>query len=1001
MRRLLIFFGLILIALSVFLGFNFDRLVDGELRPWVVTKAATALNADVRIGRLELNWGRLELTGVQVTRPGELRLKVEGVVVHYSLAGLWGRRLEEVVVRQPELEWELTDEGEAKAASWPPQPPLRVGGWTVEDGRLLLTLGNDRLLLRQLAAAGNLDSQYTVTANALLGTAPGEALALSGHGSWEGPPELTITSLLWAGRSLLQAPVAIVPGAKSLEVALALEQLDAADAARLLAALDREPPWLPELDWKVTAPKLTVGIDGERLTLQLESAAGEVRRQSERWPWESLRLQLADTAGGWDIDGEVGLPAQARLQLAGSWDEERFRGRWQLTAPSPAKLSTAFGFKLPPPAEGLQELTLAGDLQATAADVAIERVRLAARLPGGGKLAGVLAGRWQEGVVNLEATDLGVWQGAGRLATASLKLAGRPAEAEWRGDWQLQVPDVHRLSQMLAIAVPANVPNLQQLELQGKLATADGRLLLPTTKVSGRLLGSGLTGRLSAQLTVRQLAAGWRFEVAQLAATELDYMAPDGLAGITGGSLRLAGTLAWQEELTFVLHGEATAVEALAGSWYADLGGLPLRLEMEGDWAPASGRFGLRSGRLNLADLVTARLQGSLAEERLELQGEVAVPKLDGAFQDRLRLLAAGQLPGLEQLEMAGAATASGAANWSPQGWKIEAFVRPAGVTISRGETMRLAGLTGELPLLLQRGPASPTTERIATLKWDELKAGPMSSSDGAVRVTAGPNRWRLLEPLRLPAGGGQLELTAFALTLAETGPDVHASLKATDVEMVEISRELGWTEMGGRLGVELPDIRFTGNEIRTGGEALLEVFNGTVLMRNLLIKEPFSSYPTYHADIDFTGIDLQPMTQAFDFGEMNGVADGSILGLRLFGQVPSAFLAKLETREKGTRNISVKALRNLNTLSQGGLSAILSQGIYRFIDFYRYRKIGIRCSLQNDVLRLEGTARSGDTTYLVDGGWLPPRIDIIVSSPTISFQEMVKRLKRIERAGH
>ena len=1000
MRRLLIFSGLILIALTVLLWFNFDRLVDGELRPWAVTRAATALNADVRIDHLELNWGRLELTGVQVTRPGELRLRVDGVVVHYSLAGLWGHRLEKVAVRQPELEWEITDAGEAKVASWPPQPPLRVGDWTVEDGRLLLTLGKDRLLLRQLAAAGNLDAQYTVTANASLGNEPGEALALSGHGSWEGQPDLTITSLLWAGRSLLQAPVAIAPGAKSLEVALALAQLDDAEAARLLAALDREPPWPAELAWRVTAPKLTVGIDGERLALQLESAAGEVRRQGERWPWESLHLQLADTAGGWDIEGEVGLPAQARVQLAGRWDDERFRGRWQLAAPAPAKLSTAFGFNLPPSAEGLRELTLAGDLQATAVDVTIERVRLAARLQGGGKLAGVLVGRWQEGAVNIEATELGVWQGAGRLATASLKLAGRPAETEWRGDWQLQVPDAHRLAQMLAIAVPANVPNLQELALQGKLATAAGRLLLPITKVSGRLLGNGLTGRLSAQLTVRQLAAGWRFEVAQLAATELDYLSPDGLAGITGGSLRLGGNLAWQENLTFTLHGEAAAGEALAGSWYADLGGLPLRLEMEGDWAPDSGRMGLRSGRLNLADLVTVRLQGSLAGERLELHGEIAVPKLEGAFQNRLRLLAAGQLPGLEQLEMSGALKASGAANWSPQAWEIEAFVRPVGVTITQGESVRLAGLTGELPLLLQRGPASPPTEHLATLKWEELKAGPMNSSDGAVRVTAGPNRWRLLEPLRLPAGGGQLELTAFALTLVETGPDVRASLKATDVKMAEISRAFGWTEMGGRLGAELPDIRFTGNEIRTGGEALLEVFDGTVLMRNLLIKEPFSSYPTYHADIDFTGIDLQLMTQAFDFGEMNGIADGSILGLRLFGQVPSAFRANLETREKGTRNISVKALRNLNTLSQGGLSAVLSQGIYRFIDFYRYRKIGIRCSLQNDVLRLEGTAKPGTTTYLVDGGWLPPRIDIIVSSPTISFQEMVKRLKRIERAG-
>jgi len=120
-----------------------------------------------------------------------------------------------------------------------------------------------------------------------------------------------------------------------------------------------------------------------------------------------------------------------------------------------------------------------------------------------------------------------------------------------------------------------------------------------------------------------------------------------------------------------------------------------------------------------------------------------------------------------------------------------------------------------------------------------------------------------------------------------------------------------------------------------------------------------------------------------------------------LFDGTPSALHARLETRAEGTRNISVKAIRNLNTLSMGGLSAALSQGIYQFIDFYRYRKIGIVCRLQNDLFHLKGTAREDSDQYLVYGGLLPPRIDVVVSSPTISFKEMVRRLKRIERTDH
>jgi hypothetical protein len=999
MRRFLLIVGFTLIALAALVGLNFDRIVDGMLRPWAVTKAATALDGEVRLDRLELGWGRLELTGVQAVRSGEFRLKVERVIVRYTFAGLWQRRLESVAVRQPDLEWEGAAAADGGSALWPRQPPLRVGDWTVEEGRLLLPLGKDRLLLRQLEAAGNLDSRYTFEAAAVLGSEPGVALALSGHGIWKGRPELTITHLLWSGRSLLPAPVTLTPGAESFEVTLALAQLNDAEAARLLAAFDREPPWPPELAWGVTAPRLTVGVDGERLSLRLESAAGEVRREGERWPWESLHLQLATVAGVWEVDGEAALSAQGRLHLAGVWSEERFRGRWRFAVPSPAELGTTFGFALPSPAGRLRELTVAGDLQAMAGTVAVDRVQLVARLSGGGEFVGALSGRWQEGAASVEATDLVVRQGASRLATASFKLVGRPAETDWRGDWRLQVPDLLRLAQTLAVTVPAGLPNLQELELQGELATAGGRLLLPKVKMNGRLLGTGLSGRVSGQLTARQLAAGWRFEAAQLAATELEYLSPDGLSGVTGGSLQLAGALALQEDVTFALKGEAAAGEALAGSWYADLGGLPLRLVLDGGWAPETGRAQLRSGRLDLAGLVSARLQGSLAGKRLQLHGEIVAPRLDGAFQARLRQLAVGVLPGIERLELAGGLTASATGGWSPEGWDIEATVRPAGVTLAWGEAVRWAGLTGELPLLLQRGPASPAAERLATLKWDELQAGPVAAAGGQLLVRAGLNRWRLDETLRLAAGGGWLELAEFALALPATGPEMRASLKATGVELAEITRTLGWPEMGGRLGAELSDIRFVGEEISVGGEALLQVFDGAVRLGNMRVNKPFSRYPTYHADIDFSGIDLQLLTQAFAFGEINGVADGFVRELRLFGPVPSAFRAVFETREKGTRNISVKALRNLNAFSHGGLSAVLSRGIYRFIDFYRYRKIGIRCWLRNDVFHLEGTAKPGTDTYLIYGGWLPPRIDVIVTTPTVSFQEMIKRLKRIERA--
>ena len=226
---------------------------------------------------------------------------------------------------------------------------------------------------------------------------------------------------------------------------------------------------------------------------------------------------------------------------------------------------------------------------------------------------------------------------------------------------------------------------------------------------------------------------------------------------------------------------------------------------------------------------------------------------------------------------------------------------------------------------------------------------------------------------------------------------DVHA-LK--DVDLERLTEELGVLALKGRLAADLGKIRYAGDVFDTAGTMEISVFGGDILVRNMRLESPLTPYASFFADIDFTGLDLFQLTRTLSFGEMNGIADGYVHRLRLFGKTPSRFAAAFATRESGKRNISVKALNNLTVISQGGISEALSRGIYQFIDFYRYRKIGIACTLEKDVFRLQGTARADSARYLVDGGILPPRIDVVISSPTISFTEMVKRLQRIERTG-
>ena len=66
----------------------------------------------------------------------------------------------------------------------------------------------------------------------------------------------------------------------------------------------------------------------------------------------------------------------------------------------------------------------------------------------------------------------------------------------------------------------------------------------------------------------------------------------------------------------------------------------------------------------------------------------------------------------------------------------------------------------------------------------------------------------------------------------------------------------------------------------------------------------------------------------------------------------------------------------------------------------YGYEKIGFKAYLRNDNLLLLGVRSEDGKQYLVQGGLLPPRVDVVTYSQNISFKEIVNRLKRIGAAG-
>jgi hypothetical protein len=101
--------------------------------------------------------------------------------------------------------------------------------------------------------------------------------------------------------------------------------------------------------------------------------------------------------------------------------------------------------------------------------------------------------------------------------------------------------------------------------------------------------------------------------------------------------------------------------------------------------------------------------------------------------------------------------------------------------------------------------------------------------------------------------------------------------------------------------------------------------------------------------------------------------------------------------KKKGVeQKISVDALKKISILGTGSSTSILDRGIYQFFKEYRYDKLGFKAFLKNDNLLLLGIENEGNKEYLVKGGLLPPKVDVISYTQNISFQEMVSRLQRI-----
>ncbi len=283
------------------------------------------------------------------------------------------------------------------------------------------------------------------------------------------------------------------------------------------------------------------------------------------------------------------------------------------------------------------------------------------------------------------------------------------------------------------------------------------------------------------------------------------------------------------------------------------------------------------------------------------------------------------------------------------------------------------------------------------------LDAGPVHVPSLGLDVALKENALRVKGPISVDVFGGKFGVGDIrGENLFGSSAELTTSLTAENIDIGQVSEELGLPSIAGTLDAQFPSIALTTDSLVTTGAAEINAFGGTIDIASVGVDSPFSDVRTFKADLDFRDIDLSTVTETLDFGSISGIMEGTLNGFEMSQGQPAAFVADFETvpRKGVAQRINFDAVQNITILGTGqGFRGGVGRGLAAFFDEFGYDKIGFYCTLKNDNFRMKGKVVQGDTEYFVKGVRFGPSINVINRNPgqTVSFKSMLERINRIK----
>lgn len=423
---------------------------------------------------------------------------------------------------------------------------------------------------------------------------------------------------------------------------------------------------------------------------------------------------------------------------------------------------------------------------------------------------------------------------------------------------------------------------------------------------------------------------------------------------------------------------------------YLDMTEQPVQLNSEGEVSLRDQQWEIHSIQLNHGDEVevTGQLYGQATQFR-DIQLTLKDSDLTQLYQNWLQPFVPGSALG--KLQTSGDVSAN--LLWQANQFVVEMDLQSVSIADEAGR-FSLNQLQGQV------GWTNQDKILPVALSWESASVFTLPLGSSQLQAQVSNQNLQFTDSLSLPILDGSLSLNDFQLSLAEEGMHWQFQGLLSPVSMDQLSRLLGWPELQGKLSGMIPLVSYDNEAITVDGALLLKIFDGTTVIRDLRLQQPFGSLPQLYANIDINRLDLQTLTSTFDFGNISGKIDGRIHHLRLSDWQPVQFDAQFMTPEKdpGRRRISQRAVNNISQIG-GGPSAILSRGFMGLFDDFSYQKIGLSCRLMNSVCQMDGVEATEQGYYIVKGGGLPPWINVVGYTREVDWPELIARLKAVSQS--